>query len=117
MKLRQPQAVQFNILKDVLLRMQLDITKCRGQWYDGAANVSGHVSGLRSVVLKEESRGIYVHCRAHKLNLAVQDAMNNNEEICNVMVLVQELTAFIRGSPERLAWFSHFKDQHEEHQS
>eukprot|EP00795_Rhopilema_esculentum_P017100 gene17100-8617_t len=28
----------FTILEDVLLRMQLDITKCRGQCYDGAAN-------------------------------------------------------------------------------
>ena len=69
----------FTILKDVLLRMQLDITKCRGQCYDGAADVSGHVTGLRSKVLKEESRAIYVHCRAHKLNLAVQDAMNNKK--------------------------------------
>eukprot|EP00795_Rhopilema_esculentum_P006479 gene6479-11932_t len=34
----------FTILEDVLLRMQLDITKCRGQCYDGAANVSGHVT-------------------------------------------------------------------------
>ena len=97
--------------------MQLDITKCRGQCYDGAANVAGNVTGLRSKVLKEESRAIYVHCRAHKLNLAVQNAMNNKEEIRNVMVLVQELTAFIRGLPKRLALFSHFKNQHEEHRS
>ena len=93
----------FTILKDVLLRMQLDINKCRGQCYDGAPNVSGHVAGLISKVLEQESRALYVHCRAHKLNLAVQDAMNNNEEIRNIMVLVQELTAFIRGSPKRLA--------------
>ena len=83
----------FTILKDVLLRMQLDINKCRGQCCDAAANVSGHVAGLRSKVLEKEIRTLYVHCRAHKLNLAVQDAMNNNEEIRNIMVLVQELTA------------------------
>ena len=33
------------------------------------------------------------------------------------MVLVQELTAFIRGSPKSLAWFSHFKDEDEENKS
>ena len=89
----------FTIFKDLLLRMQLDINKCRGQCYDGAANVSDHVAGLRSKVLEKKSRALYVHCRAHKLNLTVQDDMNNNEEIRNIMVLVKELTAFIWGSP------------------
>ena len=107
----------ITILKDVLLRMQLDINKCRGQCYDGAANVSGHVAGLRSKVLEKESLTLHVHCRAHKLNLAAHDAMNNNEEIRSIMVLVQELTAFIRGSHTRLAWFSHFKDEDEENMS
>jgi len=102
----------FTILKDVLLRMQLDIIdiiKCRGQCYDRATNVSGHFAGLRSKVLEKESRALYVHCRAHKLYLAVHDTMNSDEEIRNIMVLVLELTAFIRGSPKRLAWSSHFK--------
>ena len=34
------------IMKDVLLQFQFPINKCRGQCYDGAANVSGHISGL-----------------------------------------------------------------------
>ena len=40
--------VIYAIVKDVLLRFQFSINKCRGQCYDGAANVSGHVSGLRT---------------------------------------------------------------------
>ena len=41
----------FAVLKDVLLRMQFDISKCRGQCYDGASNVSGHVNGLRKKLI------------------------------------------------------------------
>ena len=41
----------FAVLKGVLLRMQFDISKCRGQCYDGASNVSGHVNGLRKKLI------------------------------------------------------------------
>ena len=102
--------VIYAIVKDVLLRFQFAINKCRGQCYDGAANVSGHISGLRTRILKDESRATYVHCRAHKLNLAVQDAMKNNKEIRDMLNLIRELIAFIRGSPKRLAWFSQFNE-------
>ena len=102
--------VIYAIVKDVLLRFQFPINKCRGQCYDGAANVSGHISGLRTKILQDESRATYVHCRAHKLNLAVQDAMKSNKEIRDILNVIREFIAFIRGSPKRLAWFNQFRD-------
>ena len=72
---------------------------------------------FKKKLLQEESRALCVHCRAHKLNLAVQDAMNVDSEIRDFMLLVQELTAFVRGSPKRLAWFSQFKDTNNENQA
>ena len=102
--------VIYAIVKDVLLRFQFSFKKCRGQCYDGAANVSGHVNGLRTKILQEESRATYVHCRAHKLNLAVQDSMKNNTEMRNVLKVIQDLIAFIRGSPKRMAWFNQFNE-------
>ena len=71
---------------------------------------SGHISGLRTKILKDKSRATYVHCRAHNLNLAVQDAIENNKEIRDMLDLIRELIAFIRGSPKRLAWFSQFNE-------
>ena len=100
----------FSIMKDVLIRMQFSIHQCRGQSYDGAANMSGFVNGLRKRVQEIEKRAVYVHCRAHKLNLAVQDAMSSSKEIRDVMALILDLIAFIRGSPKRLAWFAHFQN-------
>ena len=58
----------FKIVKDVLSKFHLPIDKCRGQCYDDAANVCGRVNGLRMKSIHEESRAIYVHCRAHKLD-------------------------------------------------
>ena len=80
--------VLYAIVQDVLLQFQFSIKKCRGQCYDGAATVSGHVTGLRTKIFQEKSHATYVHCRAHKLNLAVQDALKSNNEIRNVMGMI-----------------------------
>ncbi len=41
-------------IKDTLLRFDLSIFRCRGQCYDGAANMSGHRNGVKSQLLNEE---------------------------------------------------------------
>ena len=33
-------------VKDCLTRFSLPLSQCRGQAYDGAANMSGHISGV-----------------------------------------------------------------------
>ena len=53
------------------------------------------------LILKDESGATYVHYRAQNLNLAVQDAIKNNKEIRDMLNLIGELIAFIRGSPKR----------------
>ena len=58
----------------------------------------------------KEERAIYVHCRAHYLNLVAQDSVENQIEIRNIMNLVQSFIAFARGSPKRLACFNKFRN-------
>eukprot|EP00794_Sanderia_malayensis_P000911 gene911-216_t len=86
----------------------------------------GHIKENSNLeVLLEEQRNeiaelnswLKIEEKAHKLNLAVQDAMIADREIRDIMLLVQELTAFIRGSPKRLPWFSQFKDTNNESQA
>jgi hypothetical protein len=36
--------------------------------------------------------------------------MENNKEIRDILNLIRELIAFIRGSPKRLAWFRQFNE-------
>ena len=43
----------------------------RGQGYDGAANMAGKFSGVRTRIQTENPEAYYVHCYAHCLNLAV----------------------------------------------
>ena len=96
----------FNIAKDVVLRFGLDITDVRGQCYDGASNVSGHISGLQTRILEVSPTALFVHCVAHRLNLVVQDALTGITEIRNFLGTVQDMITFVKGSPRRLAIFS-----------
>ena len=62
-------------LHDCLLRLNLKLSRCRGQCYDGASNMSGHQSGVATQLLNEEPWALFVHCYGHSLNLAMCDTM------------------------------------------
>jgi hypothetical protein len=62
--------VLFRIIKDVLLRLDLKLSKCRGQTYDDAAAMSGVNTGVATRILAEEKRALNTKCLAHSLNLA-----------------------------------------------
>ena len=59
------------VLKDVILHMNLELNKCRGQCYDGASNMAGSKNGTATQILKDETRAVYTHCYGHALNLHV----------------------------------------------
>ena len=50
--------------------MDLTLSKCRGQCYDGASNMSGSRNGVAARLHAEEKRGVYTHCYGHAFNLA-----------------------------------------------
>ena len=45
-----------------LIDLGLDIRNCRGQGYDGAAAVSGHINVLSAHIYKINNKAIYTHC-------------------------------------------------------
>jgi hypothetical protein len=59
-------------IKDSLVRFCLPIGQCRGQAYDGASNMMGHINGVAARIQKDEPAAIYVHCLAHCTNLSLQ---------------------------------------------
>lgn len=75
--------------------------------------MSGDINGLQTRIREVEQRALFVHCRAHTLNLVVQDEIGGIAEVVNVMGIIQKCVAFARGSPERLAWFKKFQDESE----
>jgi hypothetical protein len=48
-----------------------DLQNLRGQGYDGASNMRGQLNGLQALFLKDYPYDYYVHCYAHRLQLAL----------------------------------------------
>ena len=76
-----------------------------GQSYDGGSNMCGENKGVASRIRKKIPRAIYVHCRAHKLNLAIGDSLNQLESARNCLGTLNSLYNFIECSPKRHALF------------
>ena len=49
----------------------LDIQDIRGQGYDGANNIRGEWNGLKALVSNDCPYAYYIHCFAHRLQLAL----------------------------------------------
>ena len=49
--------------------------------YDGASNMSGVHSGVQKRIRDDQPKALYVHCRNHSLNMALQDATSNISSI------------------------------------
>ena len=80
----------------------LDSSKWRGQGYDGASTVSGHVSGVQArITSKLPKAKFFVHCRSHCLNLAIVASCRKVSEIRNFMDTFKSITFFFSASPKR----------------
>ncbi|KAI8533307.1 hypothetical protein RHMOL_Rhmol11G0287100 [Rhododendron molle] len=55
----------------ILSHHSLNIQNIRGQGYDGASNMRGGWNGLQALVLKDCPYAYYIHCFAHRLQLAL----------------------------------------------
>ncbi len=96
-------------IKDVLIRMDLTMLKCRGQCYDGAANMSGSRNGVAAQLLAEENRAIYTHCYGHALNLAVGTTLKQSKVCRDAMDVAFEVAKLIKFSPKRDSIFQKIK--------
>ncbi|XP_058751081.1 uncharacterized protein LOC131624112 [Vicia villosa] len=59
---------------DILSLHNLDVSNIRGQRYDGASNIRGEWNGLQALFMKDCPFEYYVHCFAHRLQLALVTA-------------------------------------------
>ena len=78
-----------------LITLGLDIRNCRGQGYDGAAAVSGHINGLSAHICKINSKAVYRHCHSHRLYLLVYQCVRN------VFEEIKEISYFLKFSEPR----------------
>ncbi|XP_076958664.1 uncharacterized protein LOC143634476 [Bidens hawaiensis] len=75
-----------------LLRYEFDVSKICGQGYDGANNMRGEWNGLQALVIKDCPYAYYVHCFAHRLQLALVAASREiipiNQFFNNLMSII-----------------------------
>jgi len=67
--------VIYTTITDVLCRLNLSVSKGRGQCYDGAAIMSGAKSGVVMRLCIAEPRAVFNYCYGHSLNLACGDTI------------------------------------------
>ncbi|GFQ84665.1 uncharacterized protein TNCT_411341 [Trichonephila clavata] len=65
-----------NVILQRCDELNLDMTKCVGQGYDGAANMAGHLSGVQTRIRENYPKARYIHCASHRLNLALSNVMS-----------------------------------------
>ncbi|XP_038697983.1 zinc finger MYM-type protein 1-like [Tripterygium wilfordii] len=90
-----------NQMSQVLTRHNLHIKDLRGQGYDGASNMRGAWNGLQALFRSDCEYAYYVHCFAHRLQLALVAAA---EKEISVWLFFSKLTCIVNlvsASPKR----------------
>jgi hypothetical protein len=102
-------------LAKLLLRLidehNLDINKLVGQCHDGAANMSGLHKGAATRITQIQPKALYVHCYAHRLNLATEAACCVYPQVCDVLATVQSISVHVNGSAKRQHLFKHVDER------
>ena len=99
------------IVKDILLRLNLSIENCRGQCYDGAANMRGCRTGVAKQIADMEPCAIFLHCYGHALNLACQDTIRNIKVMRDALDTTFELSKLLKYSSKRKSSYLKLKDE------
>lgn len=82
-------------IKDILLRLSLQLENCRGQRYDGANSMAGCRTGVATTLLQKEPRALYTHGYGHALNLSVQESVKANVILRDTLD-TEEMTKLIK---------------------
>nr|CAI5832391.1 unnamed protein product [Callosobruchus analis] len=97
-------------LKTVILNLTreygIDLTKCRGQGYDGANVMSGVYGGLQTLIKEHAPNADYVQCAAHALNLVLNDAARHVREVSTFFDNLEKIYTFFGNRIKRWAMLS-----------
>lgn len=98
-----------DVIKDVFLRCGIPLLNCRGQCYDGAANMVGQFTGVAARIASEFPKALFIHCSAHSLNLAVQDCVRAIPCMRDMLDTLHEIAGIVRASAKRLQAFKNIQ--------
>ena len=101
------------VIKDVMIRLNLSMSKLRGQYYDGCSMMSGIRTGVAKCIADEEPRAVFTHCYGHSLKLAASDTVKKSKLMKDALDTTHEITKLIKFSPRRDAIFHLLKAENE----
>ncbi|CAN1169887.1 Zinc finger MYM-type protein 1 [Linum perenne] len=88
-------------IESMLVKHGLSISKVRGQGYDGASNMKGELNGLKTLILEESPSAYYIHCFAHRLQLALVAVAQNHDDVNVFFFIVGTVTNLVGASCKR----------------
>ena len=107
--------VLYQLVKDSISELNLELENIVGKAFDGAANMNGIYKGLSTRMKECSPYAIYIHCCGHLLNLALQDTMKEIEPLLNALGNIQSLYNFLEASPKHHTLFSDVEDENEKY--
>ena len=96
------------VIKDILLRLNLGLSRCCGQCYDGASNMTGKKNGVTTEILKLEERAL-LHIAMVTPNLAANGALKVVLMMKDAFDVTHEICKLIKLSPRHEAMFDKLK--------
>ena len=90
--------------------MNVTISKCCGQCYDGTSNMHGSRNGVAARISSEEKHVVFTHCYGHAFNLAISDCVKKCKVCSDTLNVAFEITKLIKFSPKRNAAFDHIRE-------
>ncbi|CAN0912413.1 Zinc finger MYM-type protein 1 [Linum grandiflorum] len=91
----------FDVLKDELKSLDLDIDNIRGQSYDNISNMKGEHSGVQRRLLDINPRAFHTSCASHSLNLTLCDMTNSCGKPKDFFGVIQRIYTIYSNSNER----------------
>ena len=91
----------FNVLKDVLITLELNIGDIRGQGYDNGSNMKGKHKGVQKRLLEVNPKTFYTPCGCHSHNLTLCDMANSCTKTESFFGVVQRIYLLFSSSPKR----------------
>ncbi|EER16742.1 conserved hypothetical protein [Perkinsus marinus ATCC 50983] len=108
----QDAASLTRLVKDCLMRYSLPLGDCRGIATDGAANMVGVHSGLRTRIKAEFPAVLHTYCAGHALNLVCRQSADTCAPCKASIELIGQLAKHIKSSPKKLASWEEFVQLH-----
>ncbi|CAM8920500.1 unnamed protein product [Rhodiola kirilowii] len=88
-------------ISKVLAEYDLKVEDIRGQGYDGASNMRGQFNGLQALLLRVCPYAYYVHCFAHRLQLSLNAAAKDVDDVWQFFSTLTMIVNFVDSSAKR----------------